>query len=162
YRTPMILCYLEGRTNEEAARQLQWPVGTLKVRLLRGRQMLRARLVRRGLLMSLAAIGPALAATSAAAQVQAAIIDATVRVALSFGASRAAGAGLVAARVLALTHGVLNTMIWTKLKLLAVVLLVGLVGSGAGLLILHPLLAQEHGTNNAVHEVRPMAANEGQ
>src|SRR5262249_4479951 len=48
YRSPMVLYYLEGRTNEEAARRLQWPVGTLKVRLLRGREMLRTRLVRRG------------------------------------------------------------------------------------------------------------------
>src|SRR5437763_403082 len=34
YRAPIVLCYLEGQTNEEAARHLAWPVGTLKVRLL--------------------------------------------------------------------------------------------------------------------------------
>ena len=33
YRLPVILCYLEGKTNEEVARELRWPVGTVKGRL---------------------------------------------------------------------------------------------------------------------------------
>jgi len=49
YRLPLILCCLEGKTNQEAARQLQWPVGTVKGRLSRARQTLRDRLSRRGL-----------------------------------------------------------------------------------------------------------------
>ena len=49
YRLPLVLCYLEGKTNQEAARQLQWPVGTVKGRLSRARQRLRDRLSRRGL-----------------------------------------------------------------------------------------------------------------
>jgi len=28
YRAPVVLCYLEGRTHEEAARQLGWPAGS--------------------------------------------------------------------------------------------------------------------------------------
>ena len=49
YRRPVVLCYLEGMTNEEAAHQLRWPVGTVKGRLSRARALLRARLTRRGL-----------------------------------------------------------------------------------------------------------------
>jgi RNA polymerase sigma factor (sigma-70 family) len=49
YRAAVVLCGLEGKTHEEAAHLLGWPVGTLKVRLMRGRARLRARLVRRGL-----------------------------------------------------------------------------------------------------------------
>src|SRR5262245_50327437 len=48
YRVPVVLCYLEGLTNEEAARQLAWPVGTVKGRLARARDVLRGRLARRG------------------------------------------------------------------------------------------------------------------
>jgi len=49
YRDPLVLCYLEGHTQEEAARQLGWRVGVLRGRLDRGRQRLRRRLERRGI-----------------------------------------------------------------------------------------------------------------
>jgi RNA polymerase sigma factor (sigma-70 family) len=49
YRGAVVLCYLEEYTNEQAAALLRWPVGTLKSRLARARELLRARLTRRGL-----------------------------------------------------------------------------------------------------------------
>jgi RNA polymerase sigma factor (sigma-70 family) len=49
YRLPLVLCYLEGKTNEQAAAELDWPVGTVKGRLWRARNQLRDRLSRRGL-----------------------------------------------------------------------------------------------------------------
>jgi RNA polymerase sigma factor (sigma-70 family) len=48
YRAPVVLCYLEGKTTEEAASQLRCPVGTVKGRLWRARSKLRERLCRRG------------------------------------------------------------------------------------------------------------------
>ncbi len=54
YRSAVVLCYLEGRTNEEAAALLDWPVGTVKGRLSRARDLLRSRLTRRGLVFSAA------------------------------------------------------------------------------------------------------------
>jgi RNA polymerase sigma factor (sigma-70 family) len=71
YRSPIVLCGLEGYTHEEAARQLGWPVGTVKVRLMRGRNRLRDRLLRRGLvpsallLSALTSESPAAVATQA-------------------------------------------------------------------------------------------------
>jgi RNA polymerase sigma-70 factor (ECF subfamily) len=35
YRAPLVLCYLEGKTNEEAARLLHWPLGSMSARLAR-------------------------------------------------------------------------------------------------------------------------------
>jgi RNA polymerase sigma factor (sigma-70 family) len=61
YRVPVILSYLEGKTNEEVAELLQWPVGTVKGRLSRARDLLRSRLSRRGLSLSAAFLVTALA-----------------------------------------------------------------------------------------------------
>jgi RNA polymerase sigma factor (sigma-70 family) len=52
YRIPVILSYLEGRTNQEVAEFLNWPVGTVKGRLSRARQLLRSRLTRRGVALT--------------------------------------------------------------------------------------------------------------
>src|SRR5262245_55858893 len=42
YRLPLVLCYLQGRTRDEAAEHLGWSLGTLKRRLGRGRKLLAA------------------------------------------------------------------------------------------------------------------------
>ena len=49
YRLPLVLCYLEGMTHEQAARRLRSPVGTIESRLHRARARLRTSLTRRGL-----------------------------------------------------------------------------------------------------------------
>ena len=48
YQTPVILCYFEGLTHDAAAGRLKWPIGTVKGRLSRARELLRKRLLRRG------------------------------------------------------------------------------------------------------------------
>ncbi len=48
-RAPIVLCYLEGLTHDEAARRLRWPIGTVRSRMARARDLLRSRLTRRGL-----------------------------------------------------------------------------------------------------------------
>jgi RNA polymerase sigma-70 factor (ECF subfamily) len=51
YRAPVVLCYLEGKTNDEAARELGWPAGSMSRRLERARSLLRHRLARTGILV---------------------------------------------------------------------------------------------------------------
>ena len=65
YREPVVLCYLEGLTNEDAARQLGWPVGTVKIRMARARDLLRGRLERRGVALSVAGVAALLAPAAA-------------------------------------------------------------------------------------------------
>jgi RNA polymerase sigma factor (sigma-70 family) len=82
YRAPVILGYLEGRTNEEVAKLLQWPVGTVKGRLLRARQLLRSRLTHRGVALSAAFLVMALSRGRVrAAAVPPELITRTVRLA---------------------------------------------------------------------------------
>ncbi len=127
YRVAFILCCLEGRTTESAARSLGCPPGTVGTRLARGRDLLRRRLARRGFDPS----DPAAVAGMAPA-LPGALVDAVAR-AVRFGtAEQAAAGGAISARVAALTHGALRTMTLTKWMLTsAAVLMLGLVGGGA-------------------------------
>jgi RNA polymerase sigma factor (sigma-70 family) len=86
YRIPVILSYLEGKTNEEVAALLRWPVGTVKGRLSRARDLLRSRLMRRGLTLSAAFLMTALSQGTVFAEVvPAELVKQTVRLAGRFG-----------------------------------------------------------------------------
>jgi RNA polymerase sigma factor (sigma-70 family) len=83
YRAPVVLCYFEGRTHEEAAAALQWPVGTVRSKLSRARDRLRIRLTRRGLAPAGSMATSALETTARAeAEVPAALQTATVAAAM--------------------------------------------------------------------------------
>ncbi len=128
-RRPFVLCYLEGKTNEEAARQLRCPPGTIFSRLARGREMLRRRLQRRGVTLSVTALTAALTTHAAQATPAAALMTATVRNAFLFAAGQAVSG--VSTQATALAEGVLRTMFMTKIKLTALMmLLAGLFAVG--------------------------------
>jgi RNA polymerase sigma factor (sigma-70 family) len=91
-RSPLVLCYLQGQTRDEAAAGLGWSVATLKRRLERGRALLRDRLTRRGLAFAAAGWGAALAGPS----VSAARAADTARAALVYAAGGAAPAPVAA------------------------------------------------------------------
>src|SRR5262245_44584765 len=78
YALPLVLCYLEGKTNAQAAAQLGWPEGSMSRRLSRGRELLRSRLTRRGLALTAALIA-AVFAKQAVASVPAALTSATAK-----------------------------------------------------------------------------------
>jgi RNA polymerase sigma factor (sigma-70 family) len=132
YRAAFVLCHVEGRTNEEAARELGCPVGTVLSRLARARQRLRDRLTRRGVTLTAGALAAALAGEAAAAP------GTLVRAAVRAAALAAAGkslAGAVSPEAAALVEGVVRAMLLTKVKAAAAVVLgVALLGGGGGML----------------------------
>jgi RNA polymerase sigma factor (sigma-70 family) len=92
FRAPLVLCYLEGLTQEEAAQQLGWTASTVKGRLQRGREKLRRRLERRGIALS-AALGAALTAQALAETGVPALPHFTVETATPSAAALARGFG---------------------------------------------------------------------
>jgi RNA polymerase sigma factor (sigma-70 family) len=135
YRAPLLLCCLEGLSRDEAAQHLRWSLGTVKGRLERGREILRKRLVRRGLTLPAALTGAVLVQQAPAA-VPAPLAAATVRAARLFAAGEGAAPGVAAAPVVTLAEGVLKTMSLTRITAAAAVLLglcVLVAGGGVGI-----------------------------
>jgi RNA polymerase sigma-70 factor (ECF subfamily) len=136
YRAAVVLCHCQGRSRAEAAQELGWKPGALKIRLERAHALLRARLTRRGIALSTVLVISALADASTGAVPSAALAYSTVTAAQEFAAgrlSRAAAATVTAQ----LVHGALKNMNGARYKfVMAVGLILGLLGAGAGIWLL--------------------------
>lgn len=130
YRLPLLLCGLEGHSQEEAARILGCTLGSLKGRLERGRKRLHVRLTSRGLAFSGATLT---LVVSHAGSVNAAarLTSTTLQAALAFARGEQGG---IAATVLALAETGVTSMAMTKAKLGLVLLLALSLTAGAGAL----------------------------
>lgn len=145
YQDPLLLCYLEGRTTDQAAHLLGWSQRTLERRLAQGRDLLRARLMRRGLALSTVLLGVSLVGQTARASVRASCVTSTIESAISPTAK-------VSGAMLALVDAATKGMAMTKLKLasLAALLLGAMVGSAA-------LFGMETASNDEAGPVRKAA-----
>ncbi len=116
YRLPVLLCCLENKSQEEAARQLGWTPGSVKGRLERGRKRLHQRLARRGIVPTAGLAALEVASGAARAQLPA--------------SGMILGAASVPAEVLELAEAVLQGMSLARWKVLMLMLV--LAGSLAG------------------------------
>jgi RNA polymerase sigma factor (sigma-70 family) len=145
YRAPIVLCYLEGHTHEGAAEQLGWPVGTVRGRLARARDLLRARLTRRGVMTSVGLAVIESLSKSARAALPTALCEATVGAAVRIAAGQTVGA-VASARIEAWVSrvaGVMNLCRWNtfaglSLAFGALCAGLGLVLAGVNLPVLQP------------------------
>jgi RNA polymerase sigma factor (sigma-70 family) len=135
HRAALVLCYLEGKTNEQAAQVLGCPRGSMAARLAQARQCLRDCLARRGFIAPAAAIATALATAGAQTPVPPPLLVGTVRTALWFGRGDAPAA-LFSTGAVALARRALRTMVLNKLgRAGALLLAVALLGTGATMLL---------------------------
>ncbi len=133
YRTPIVLCDLEGKTHEQAARELGWPKRSLTNRLVRAREMLREELTDRGVALSAGALTFALTEKTAGAAVGALLTLNTARAAIAFAAGKHGTTAVMSATAIALAEEALKAAIGVKATLCLVVVALGIGLGGAGL-----------------------------
>jgi RNA polymerase sigma factor (sigma-70 family) len=135
YRAPIVLCYLQGKSNEEAARLLQCEISAVRVRLFRARDMLRSRLARQGMVYSAATLTALLAreTASAVAAVPLKLASVTACKAALATSGQALGGATLTSPVVLLAEATLRSMAAAKVKAAAAVLLGALVFLGGGL-----------------------------
>lgn len=129
YRLPLLLHHIDGRTQEETASLLGCTVSAASVRLTRGRQILRDRLLRHGVAASAGGLASAMASQASAA-VTLSFVSSTSQAAVCLLAGKAAVAA--PASVVTLSKGALHMLFWTKMKLAAMVTAVVFLVGGAG------------------------------
>jgi RNA polymerase sigma factor (sigma-70 family) len=148
YREPLVLCYLEGRTRDEAAREFGCSLGTMKRRLERAREALRMRLTARGVALPAALLAAALAPEAGSGAVPATLATAALNAALA--------QGTVPAAVAELAAGALGGAGSAKFRAAAVVLFaIGALALGAG------ALATQFASTPAAAAPAPVAAADG-
>lgn len=118
YRAPLVLCYLEGKTHLQAARDLGWPSGSVSRRMNRARDLLRKRLLKRGIVLAPVVLAALLAQGKAYAAVPAALATSTVKAAMLFKSGALAGTlGVASSRALYLADDMLRTVLASKVRL---------------------------------------------
>jgi RNA polymerase sigma factor (sigma-70 family) len=133
YRAPLLLCYWEGKTRDEAAEALQLTPGKLHGLLERGRILLRERIVGRGVALSAAMCATFITANVSKAALAPTLVVECTRGAMLVAAGQPVAADLIPEQVLSLSTEVVRTMFVNKLKIVSsFVLCAGLMAALIG------------------------------
>jgi RNA polymerase sigma factor (sigma-70 family) len=143
-RAPLVLCYLEGQTRDEAAAALGWSLSTFRGRLERGRAVLHRRLSARGLGLCVALLAT-LVDQSISSALPSAVVGSTARAAAGLAAGQAVTQD-VSPAVGALFHGAIKTMLVTRLTYGVGCLAVAASLVGVGIFGFHGVAAEGDGS----------------
>jgi RNA polymerase sigma factor (sigma-70 family) len=141
YREPFVLCCLEGKTREEAARTLGCKEGTVSSRIAHARAVLESRLARRGVVLPATLTAVTLAPTITSAGMPSGLTSPVVRSALPFATGKAAEA--VSREAVRLAESVIHSLRLATMKLLGVVIALALALAGGSVLALSGPAAQD-------------------
>jgi RNA polymerase sigma factor (sigma-70 family) len=144
YRLPLVLFHLEERSLEQTAQALALNIKTASTRLVRGREMLRKKLIRRGVTVgAIGALIPLLSTEAGAAVLPATFVSATVQAASLAATGKLAtgiGTGVVSAKVAALTKGAIQMLFIAQLKTAALITAACVVVAGGGVIVAKEVL----------------------
>jgi RNA polymerase sigma factor (sigma-70 family) len=147
YQVPIVLCYLEGKSHDQAAREMGWPKNTLTSRLERARELLRQQLVRRGVTLSAMALAMALGQKAAAAPVGVLLTINTVKAACNAAAGKAATGACASATAVRLAKDAVAGMVRIRMMLFLMVSAIGVAVGGAAVAGLVKLAEGRFGRN---------------
>jgi RNA polymerase sigma factor (sigma-70 family) len=116
HRSVVVLCDLEERSYEEAARHLRCPVGTVQSRLARARGRLRAALIRRGVMPTAVTAVTSKDATAAVESPPLALTASTSRGSVLYAIDTSKAASVLPTTAVLLAEGVLRAMIRSRLQ----------------------------------------------
>jgi RNA polymerase sigma factor (sigma-70 family) len=139
FRAAVVLCYFDGKTVDEAARQLGCPRGTVASRLARARERLRARLTRRGLALTAGTLAAGLSQAGFAGAAADGLVRRTGQSVAALSAGRMGPA--LSSKTITLSEEVLRAMFIRKVTTGAAILVVGLMVLGGGLVLQQHLSA---------------------
>jgi RNA polymerase sigma factor (sigma-70 family) len=134
YRAPVVLCYLQGMSNSEAARELGCPSGTVVTRLAWARSRLRKRLTQRGLSASAGLLASGFVQRIEAAALPPFLIDTTIRTSLLMAADETAVVAAHAATAMSLSRAATSAVSVVRVRFaVAAAACLALVGGAASI-----------------------------
>jgi RNA polymerase sigma factor (sigma-70 family) len=149
-RVPLVLCYLQGKSNSQVAKELGLPLGTVKGRLARGRELLRDRLEKRGLTLSTAVLAALITEQAASGMPPGMLLVSIASAARAFASGRAVA---ISDRALALAKGMLQATILDGVAKSALIAVFLSVATGGTVLFAGSIFLPEKGANGTTRQV---------
>lgn len=150
YRTPFVLCCLQGKSKSETARELGWKEGTVSSRLAQARRELQGFLSRKGVSLSAVLTATGIAENTASAWVPPLLAASSVRTAMLFASG--SPAGMTTAKAVQLADTALRSMAALPRKTATALLIAVSVAVGGAGIAYHAEIAEQPPANEPLKE----------